>query len=187
MLKKILFIVLIFGFIKISYSQSNIRLEGIGGKIGYIIPESPIYNTFSFSAHADLGNIFNRIYVGAIAEFWSKSYNSSALPNNYLDGKWTEFILAPTFKLKYYTGTKAITYIGGGVGFAIVNFINDMTNLSQSFKLNSTRLNAALFLFGGAEYPITPRLKGIGEIKFHLGGANFLGMYLGATYLLPTK
>ena len=110
----------------------------------------------AFSAHADLGSIFNRIYVGAIAEFWSKSYNSSALPNNYIDGKWAEFILAPTFKLKYYTGTKAITYLGGGVGFAIVSFKNDMRNVSQSFKLTSTKLDAALFLFGGVEYPITP-------------------------------
>ena len=187
MLKIILFVVFIFCLIKIDYSQSNIRLEGIGGKIGYIIPESPVYNTFSFSAHAELGSIFNRVYVGAIAEFWSKSYNSNVLPNNNLDGKWTEFILAPTFKLKYYTGTKAITYIGGGVGFEIVSFKNDMWNVSQSFKLTSTKLDAALFFFGGAEYPITPRIKGVGEIKFHVDGENFLGFYLGATYLLPTK
>ena len=173
--------------IKISYSQSNLHFEGIGANIGYIIPESPVYNTFSFNAHADFGSIFNRVYVGAIAEFWSKSYNSSVLPNNNLDGKWTEFILAPTFKLKYYTGTKAITYFGGGVGFEIVNFKNDMRNVSQSFKLTSSKLDAALFFFGGAEYPITPRIKGIGEIKFHVDGENFLGFYLGATYLLPTK
>ncbi len=186
-MKKILFVILILCSIKSGYSQSNIRLESIGGKIGYIIPESPIYNTFSFSAYADFGSIFNRVYVGAIAEIWSKSYNSNALTNNYLDGKWVEFILAPTFRLKYYTGTKAITYVGGGVGFVLVNFKNDMTNLSESFKLTSTRLDPALFLFGGAEYPITPRIKGIGEIKFHLGGANFLGMYLGITYLMPAK
>ncbi len=187
MLRKVYLVIIILSFSKINYCQSNIHFEGIGGKIGYVIPENPINNAFSFSLHADLGNVLNRVYVGAIAEFWSKSYNSSALANNYLDGKWSEFILAPTFKLKYYTGTKAITYIGGGFGFALVSFKNDMINLGQTFELNSSKLDAVLFFLGGFEYPISPMIKGIGEIKYNLGGANFFGIYLGMTYLLPSK
>ncbi|MEO8398510.1 MAG: hypothetical protein ABI550_01715 [Ignavibacteriaceae bacterium] len=167
------------------FPQTNIRFEGIGGKIGFIIPENPIDNTFSISAHADLGTIFDRVFVGAIAEYWSKSYNASSIANTFFDGKWTEFIIAPTFKFKFYTPTKFITYAGGGIGFAIVSSNTDFKDGSQVVRSSESKLNAALFFLGGVEYPFNKNLKGISEIKFHINGANFFGIYAGLTYLLP--
>ncbi len=186
MSKMFLIIILISLFTSSNYSQTNIRFTGIGGKIGFIIPENPIDNTFSVSAHADLGSIFERVYVGSVAEFWSKSYNSSALADDFYDGKWSEFILAPTFKLKYYAGAKAISYFGGGIGLAFVSYRNNVVYLNRTIRTTKSEVDAAIFFMGGIEYPFTPLLKGVGELKYHINGANFLGIYVGLTYVLPS-
>ena len=164
--KNFFLLILIISFVKCGYSQTNIYFSGIGGKIGFVIPENPIDNTFSISAHADLGSIFERVYVGTVAEFWSKSYNASSLPNDFIDGKWSEFILAPTFKLKYYTGTKAISYLGGGIGLAFVSFKNNIVYLNRTIRTNISEVEAAFFFMGEIEYPFTELLKGIGELKY---------------------
>ena len=167
------------------YSQVDIKLEGIGGKFGFIMPESPIDNTISISAHADLGNINKQIFLGAFVEYWTKSYDAGIAGASLADGRWTEFIIAPLAKYNFYTGTNITPYAGGGVGFAIISFNNDYTNLGVRFTESSSKLDVCLFALGGVEFPINNELKGLAEVKFHINGANFLGIYAGMTYLLP--
>ncbi len=166
------------------FAQADIGFKGIGGKIGFIMPEDPIDNTFGFGAVADLGTLIPDIKIGAIFEYWSKSYcEESAMFN----GDWTisEIVIGPMARYIFPSGSQFKPYVGGGVGFSIGKskfetsdpyFGNQETSSSDS--------KIGFFFGGGFDYELSPNLLGFLEAKYHLNGVDYLSLFVGFTYLL---
>jgi hypothetical protein len=167
-----------------AFGQANIGFKGIGGKVGFVMPEDPIDNTFGFGAVVDLGTITPAIKIGAIFEYWSKSYCEE---NAMFSGDWTisEIVIAPMVKYCFPSGSQIKPFVGGGVGFTIGKsnfetsdpfFGNQETSASDS--------EIGVFFGGGVDYELSPNLLGFVEAKYHIGGADYLGIFAGVTYLL---
>ena len=68
-------ILFVLAFAVTAFTQSNIGLNGIGGKIGYVDPEGDMESTIGFGAVADLGTITPKIALEADVFYWGKSYD----------------------------------------------------------------------------------------------------------------
>jgi hypothetical protein len=52
-------------------AASDIGFCGFGARLGVVMPEDPIENTFGLGIHADLGTIADNLYLGAVGEYWA--------------------------------------------------------------------------------------------------------------------
>lgn len=166
------------------FAQAEIGFKGVGGKVGFVMPEDPIDNTFGFGAVVDFGTITPDIKIGAIFEFWSKSYcEESAM----FDADWTitEIIIGPMVKYCFPSESQFKPYVGGGLGFTIGKSkfeTNDPYFGNQ--ETSSSDSEIGFFFGGGVDYELSPNLLGFVEAKYHLDGADYLGIFVGVTYLL---
>lgn len=151
--------------------QADIAFKGIGGRLGFVMPESNIGNTIGFGIQADLGTITRDIHLGALADFWTKSYD-----HGDAESSLTQIVLGATARYLFEIRTKVIPYAGGGLGFTIGHSSGD--------EHSDSDFDLGLHLLGGVEYSLSRSLKGLAELKYHIDGADYLGIWIGVTCLL---
>lgn len=168
-------------------AQSDIGLYGIGGRLGLVMPEDPIDNTFGLGIHADLGTITKDIHFEALIDYWSKSYKTGF---ESLEASISEIVLGAAAKYFFQTSSKIEPYLGGGFGLAIgkgkVELKNPVT--SEIEEDSSSETGFGLMFLGGLEYPLSPTLTGLAELKYFVSLsdeiADYFGVYVGITYPL---
>ncbi len=171
-------VVLVLAFALPTYAQTDIGFKGIGARLGYVMPEDPIDNTIGFGVQADLGTIIPEIHVGALIEYWKKSYDVGSA-----SWSWSEFVIAPTAKYYFPVQSEFKPYGGGGIGLSIGKWSEkyDYAYLGQQeYSASDTKLG--IFFMGGAEYEFNPNVTGFAELKYHMDGADYFGIFVGATY-----
>jgi len=159
----------------LAFSQMNIGLNGVGGKIGYIMPEDPIDNTLGFGAAFDLGTITPTIHLNGFCEYWSKGYDVLGV-----DVSFSEFIFGATAKYYFSANGQLKPYAGGGLAFILGKASVD-DNI-YGVDVSESETDIGFHFCGGADYPLSPTLDGFAEIKYTLDGIDHLGIFVGVIY-----
>ncbi len=183
----LLFIVLFLGTTtNFAKSGLNLGFNGIGGHIGYVMPEDPIDNTLDFGVQADLGNYNNQIFFTAFVDYWSKSYNTG----NY---EWSYSVTTLGLLGKYYfketSGFKP--YVGAGPDFIISSWESKYKGPDYGYifdlNLSDSDSKIGIDIAAGADKKLSDNMKLYAEAKYHIGGIDQFVINVGVTYLLGKK
>lgn len=164
--------------------QVAFGLRGVGGRLGYVMPEDPIENTIGFGAQADLGTITKDLYLAALLEIWSRSYKAEAPPYGKAEWRWTEIVMGASAKYFFKVESEFKPYLGGGLNFTISRSKWEISLLGYKYEDSESETDIGLHVLGGAKYPLSPELTGFAELIYHLNGADYLGIFVGVTYSL---
>ncbi len=189
MKKVILISTLMLFILTISASaQLNFAFNGVGGKLGYIMPEGGIDNTIGFGAVADLGTLtigsFGDIALGAHVDYWAKNYSESS----YWDWTWSVISIAALGRYYFPMEGNLKPYAGVGLGFDISRWSSKYNGppigfgLDSSLDASESNFDLALHLVGGATMTVSPTLDGFAEAKYTTGGIDYFGIYVGVIY-----
>lgn len=185
-LKNLLFL-LVLVFTVSAFAQTNISLNGVGAKIGFVDPEN-IESTFGFGAVADLGWITPKIALEGEVLYWKKSYDEGA------HWEWSYSQLYISALGKYYfeqkKGSKFLPYAGAGIGLVIAKVSSDYSGPSDPYwggdlNTSESETGIGLHFLGGAKMALSPQIDGFAEARFSTGeGADFFGIFAGFIYQL---
>jgi opacity protein-like surface antigen len=169
----------------LAFGKSNIGFNGIGAKIGYIMPESPIENTIGFGAVADLGTLTPALKFEGELLYWSKGYTAA-------DYEWSYSQIYISALVKYFfpqkKNAKWLPYAGGGVGLVIGKSKSEykgaysMYVSDKSSSISNTDLG--IHLLGGVKTVLSPTMDGFAEARYSIDGADFFGLFVGAIFKL---
>jgi opacity protein-like surface antigen len=165
-------------------AASDIGFYGFGARVGFVMPEDPIDNTFGLGIHADLGTITENLRLGAGVEYWGKSYEASAGVYHLTDWSWSVVTIGSTVKYMFPTQSSVNPYVGGEVGLAIGRWDWEYRGPSFHHKDSGSDTDIGFGALGGVEFPLSSSLKGIVEAKYHLDGVDYFGVFGGITILL---
>ncbi|MFQ5823147.1 MAG: outer membrane beta-barrel protein [bacterium] len=152
--------------LSITFSNSKAQglgFKGVGGRLSFVDPESPIGSTIGFGGHVHLGEIITNLALYPSLEYWSKSDVSSFVING---------------NVRYYFPTSGNIDLFGGGGLAI-SFVNIETASGDN---NTTDIG--LNLLGGADFPIGENLVATAKLTFLISDIDVLKITGGITYLL---
>jgi opacity protein-like surface antigen len=166
------------------YAKSDIGLKGVGAKIGFVDPESPIGSTFGLGGVVDLGTITPQMTLEGELMFWSKGYD-------VMDYHWSYSQIYISGIAKYYfnqkKGAKFLPYAGGGLGLVIGKVKSEWKG--SDFGLGSTSgstssTDLGIHLVGGAKYPLDSQKYAFAEFRYSIDGADFWGLFAGFVFKL---
>lgn len=157
--------------------KTDVGLKGLGLRVGFVMPEDPIDATFGFGAQVQLGQIIPELKLEGMIDYWGKSYDTGF----NTDASFS--VIAVGGLVKYYfdlNGSKILPYTGAGLAlhFASVKVNTPIGDVSD------TQTDIGFHLLGGIEYPFSPKLNGVAEVKFAFSEVNYFGIYAGAIYKL---
>jgi opacity protein-like surface antigen len=169
-----------------THAQSDIGFYGFGARVGFVLPEDPIESTFGLGVHADLGTIAENVRLGAVTEYWGKSYEAVADFHHGADWSWSVISIAATVKYMFPTPSTLRPYVGGEVGLAIGRWDWDYRAPSFHLKDSGSDTDIGFGALGGVEFPLSSSVKGVVEAKYHINGVDYLGIFGGITLLLTS-
>lgn len=170
----------------LSMAQTDIGLKGVGGKLGYIMPDGDIENTIGFGLIADLGQYNDNISVDAYVDYWGKKYELS----QYYEWSWSVISIAAIAKYNFESSGQFKPYAGAGLGLDISSWKSDYTGPTESlygydWSDSASSTDLAIHLVGGATMDLSEGLEGMAEVKYTTGGgADYFGIYVGVIYSL---
>jgi opacity protein-like surface antigen len=175
-------------FSSASYSQSNLGFNGVGARVGFVMPEDPIDNTLGLGLNADLGTIIPNLALNAYIDYWSKTYAES----NTYEASFSVLGFAAVAKYFFPSSGNIKPYAGGGLGLNISSVESKYTGPSiggglfdtSDFESSSSETDLAIQFLGGVSMPLSPNMDGFAEAKYSLDGADYLGIYVGINYKL---
>ncbi|HDQ46204.1 MAG TPA: porin family protein [bacterium] len=165
------------------FAQTQIGLNGVGGKIGYVDPEGGIESTIGFGVVADLGTITPKIAFEADIFYWGKSYDFGFGS----DVKFSSFTISALGKYLFAESKEQLRpYAGAGLGLAIgkskVEYTDPWTGSKASESDSDSDI--VIHLCGGTKYRLSPQLDGFAELRYTLGDLDVLSILVGAIYSL---
>jgi opacity protein-like surface antigen len=167
--------------VPVTSGAADIKLNGIGGRVGFVAPEDPIESTFGLGLQADLGTITEGIHFGALLEYWGKSYDAPAGLHETAEWSWSQILVAATFRYMFPTESNIGPYLGGEIGLAIGRWEWEHSALGDQ---SDSDTEIGFGAFGGVEIPLSDSMKGFAEAKYHIDGADYLGIFGGITFAL---
>lgn len=172
-----------------AFSQSNIGLNGVGGKLGYVDPEGEMESTFGFGAVADLGTITPKILLEADIFYWGKSYDESFLGSS-TEVKFTSITLSAVAKYLFADAKEQMRpFAGAGLGFAmnkakVEGSYTDYTGQTHSSSSSSSDNDIVIHLCGGVKYRLNPKVDGFAELRYTMGDGDILAILVGGIWSL---
>lgn len=169
-------------------AASNIGLQAVGGRIGYIMPEGDIEDTIGLGLNADLGTLAENITLHGYLDYWGKSYKIT----NY-EWNWSVISLAAIAKYHFNAGESQFKpYAGAGLGLNFNHWSSDYTGPDfggifnpDDFEASDTDTDLGIHLLGGAAYQLSEKMDGFAELKYTIAGnADYLGLWVGISYKL---
>ncbi len=183
-MKKVLVLALaLLVFTTLAVAKSDIGLKGVGGQLGFIMPEDPIDNTIGFGGHAYLGTIIPNLDLYVYADYWGKKYAEAS----DWEAKFSVFGIAGVVKYRFNVSGDIKPYAGGGLALNIGSASAEYTGPYKQYyttDTSSSDTELGLYLVGGAAKTFSPTLDGFAEIRYNTGGVDYLGIYAGVTYKL---
>ncbi len=156
---------------------ADIGFKGIGARVGYVMPEDPIDNTFGLGLQVKLGTIIPELAFDAFVDFWSKSYDTGV--SNY-DASITD--IGVGVLLKYYFMAEGSVKPYAGAGPAL-QFGSSKVDTPYG-EASDTDTDFALHLLGGVELPLSDQIDGLAEVKYVASDLNYFGIFAGIVYNL---
>jgi opacity protein-like surface antigen len=164
-----------------AYGETDLGLKGLGVKVGFVLPEDPIDNTFGFGAHAKLGTITPGVALDAFLDFWTKGYEEHHL-HYTADWSWTQIAVGALAKYVIPTTGNVTPYVGGGFAltYARSSWEWEWAGVREDDSCSDT--NIGIHLAGGAEMPLSPTMDGFAEAKYALDGADYFMITVGVIF-----
>ena len=166
-----------------AFSQVEIGLNAVGGKLGLVMPEDPIDNTLGFGVVVDLGTITPKIFLNGFIEYWGKTYDVG-----YIETSFSEFIFGATAKYYFALQGQFKPYAGAGLGFVLGKFDIEYKGPSSPYYVpidgSESETDIGFHFCGGADYEISDQMTGFGELKYHTNGIDFFSISVGVLYKL---
>ena len=132
----------------------------------------------------DFGKITKDIHVGAFIDYWGQSYDEAVSTTCDWEVSYSVITIGATAKYFFKTQSKIEPYAGGGLGFAIGRAKSEGSCGGISLDESTSNTDLGIQFMGGVEYPLSPTLKGIGELKYHMSDGDYFMISAGVTYLL---
>ncbi len=171
----------------VSMGQANLGFNGVGARVGFVMPEDPIDNTIGFGLHADLGTIMPNLGLFGAVDYWGKTYEESGFGTT-IKTTFSVISVSAIAKYMFEMDGSFTPYAGGGLGLEIgrASFEydgpqNEFFNIEDD---SDTSTDIGIHLVGGASMPLSPTLTGIAEAKYTLGDLDYLSLMVGVTYAL---
>jgi len=185
---QVIIVVFILSIPLISVAQTEIGLNGVGGRLGYIMPEGDIENTLGFGLNADMGTFNETIKLFAYFDYWGKGYDAG-----FYEWNWSVINIAAIAKYPFEMQGNIKPYAGGGLGLAFNHWSSDYKGpdidspfyTTSDLEDSATDTDLAIHLLGGAEMELSPQMDGFAEIKYTIAGnADYFGIFVGINYKL---
>jgi hypothetical protein len=160
-------------FINVS-SAANIGFNGIGGKVGYVMPDLAD-NTLGFGLLADLGTIIPNLSLEGCVDYWGNSYDLFGVKTSL-----SIISIGPTVKYNFPIGSSLIPFAGGGLVLAISRAKMEWEGGTGLFgepltgaDTSSSDTNIDVPVVGGISLPIGSGMKFIAEARYLLDAGTF--------------
>ncbi len=169
------------------FDYENLSFRGVGVDWGYLWP-SRVEPTQSFGLRMDLGYLGPGLRVMPSLGYWSSDFQSGEVrdledrvaslvraqtgENVAVDLgtiRWTDIRLGLDTHVVWRVPYDVLTYAGVGASAHLLNGDGEAINGTFVEDLLDS-VNAGFNLHGGAEYPVTERLRLYGEARFELMG-----------------
>ena len=182
----LLSILILLLWVSLNFAQVDIGFKGVGGHLGFVMPEDPIDNTIGFGIQADLGTITPDIHLAAFIDYWSKSYDAAGgWGSSTAEWSFSEIVIGPLAKYYFKMNSQFEPYAGGGLGLAIGKSKWESDDpIYGKQEQSSSDTEICFYFVGGADYKLSPKMVGYAELKYHMDGADYLGIFVGITYQL---
>jgi opacity protein-like surface antigen len=140
-----------------TFSQSNIGIMGVGGKLGFVNPEE-VSAVIGFGALVDLGTITPDIVLEGNLDYWSKSKGSGAAETSFRD-----LILGGTAKYIFKgSNPKLRPFASGGVAFHFFKFD------APGDLLDDSDIKIGIHLGGGLFYALSPQIDLLADGRYSI-------------------
>ncbi len=189
-MKKLLILAMMLMFSTL-FAQSDIGFKGVGGHVGFVMPEDPIDNTFGFGLDADLGPLMPNLRLGLFLDYWSKSYEESigGVPGYSSGSSWevTFSMLNIGANAKYLFPVEGNIqpYAGGALGLGIASASVESKSEFGDYSDDDSESDISIGFLGGASMPVSPTMAGFLEARYTIvGDGDYLGIFGGILYKL---
>lgn len=175
-MKKLLAISLIFMCVIVvsAADAADIGLKGIGGLVGFVMPDYEGNNTLGFGVVADLGTIMPQLRLEGSADYWGNSWD---LPG--VEWSWSTITIGGTAKYDFPMGESFTPFVGGGLGFAISSWETNYTGETWGWtgtpgNFSDSDTDLGIHVVGGIDMPVGSNMKFTAQAKYAMGGADAL-------------
>ena len=164
--------------------SSAVKLSAVGGKVGPVLSSIDKENTLSIGLSMDFHNVLPNIIVSPYFEFWSADFKKDQIEN----WDWQVYALGiSAIGLFNLNNSKAIPYVGGGVGFNFNSWSVTFTD-NRSPKPRDYEFDLAIHALSGIELPLSAKVNSYLELKFVLAGVtDYFGFWFGLKYKFDTR
>ncbi len=187
MKKSLIVVTALILFSGAAFAQAEIGFNGMGAKVGFVMPEDPIESTIGFGLVSDLGTIMPNLALHAYVDYWGKSYDES----EHYESKFSVVSIAAIAKYLISSGGSLTPYVGGGLGLEFASVSGEYTGPSVpgytedfDYDETETETDLGIHLVGGAMMELSPAMKGFAEVKYTIGDVDYLGIFAGVIYSL---
>jgi len=156
-------------------SAMDLGLRGIGGEVGFVMPDYAGDNTFGLGVIADLGTILPVLRLEAFANYWGKSWDAG-----FYEWGWSVITVGGTAKYDFPIGKNFIPFVGGGAGLAFARWNSDWKSGTETWwgtagvDNSDTDIDLAIHGVGGVDIPIGTNMKIIVQAKYDISGTDAL-------------
>ena len=177
-------IVFVFSFLTVPvFAQSDIGLKGIGGKIGYVMPEGDLDATFTFGAVVDLGTFMPALHWDASVQYWGVSYDVG-----FYEWTYSDIAIKSTVRYHFTTGGKVTPYAGGGLGIHMFSWEWDCPECQVwwggSTSLSDSDTEFGFHGVGGFEFMLGPKWKAQAEAEYAIVDVDQFSVVANLIYLM---
>lgn len=187
------------------YDYSDLVFRGVGLSWGYLWP-SKVQATPEYTLRVDLGYLGPGVRIVPSMSYWRSDMRESelgrladrlnALPALQRQGahvtpqdlgpiRLSDLALALDGQYVWTTPTHVLTYVGLGLGVHALNGQGQAINDTFIEDLLDT-VTAGASASGGLEYPLGPRFRVYGELRYTLtADVQYAGLRLGGAIMLP--
>ncbi len=186
MKKLILLLTIVFLASGSLVAQSDIGLYGVGGRVGYVMPEDPIENTLGFGANADLGTIIPDLHLSAFLDYWRKSYDYNFGFGSDAEASFSLLGIGAMVKYHFDIQNAITPYAGGGLGLSIgTSKVEFSTPYTGKTSESDSDTELGIHLAGGAMMPVSETMDGFAELRYTIGDdVDYFGIWVGVNYKL---
>jgi len=185
-MKITIFLVMLACFAMFTNEVNAIGLEGMGGKIGIVMPEGDADTNIGLGFIADLGVIvpeLNALRGEFSAEYWGDSYDIG-----YWEWSWSSISFNGTAKYHFPLGGDISPFAGAGLCIALSRWSSEwkgtIQNQPYGSKASDNDINFGVHLVGGVDVPLSPNMKLTGEAKFSTAGSDIFQITGGLVFKL---
>lgn len=176
--------ILIITSAQASFAQTNLRLRGVGAKLGLVDPEH-INSAIGFGGILELGTLLPGIHLEANIDYWKKTDQTANIRTRFRDTA-----AGGTLKFFFKTANPSLRpFVASGVALHFVKSsipVEGPGGIFGSPNLESSDTKLGLDLGGGLNYHLNRQFDLFGDLRYRVvSDLNQFELKFGAMFHLP--